>query len=141
MHMNPRTFYPRTFYPHTLFPQKPHIHTLSFYKQLLSTHLIYLHSVSHSPFVAHQVFFCNSGTESNEAAIKFARKWGSVHGKRYKIVSMKGAFHGRTLGALSATPNEKYQKPFRPLVPGFTYARFNDVESVEEVGGCGWRAH
>ncbi|KAK9477486.1 pyridoxal phosphate-dependent transferase [Lipomyces japonicus] len=83
---------------------------------------------------AKKVFLANSGSEANEAAIKFARKYGkSVKGggdHKYEIVSFKNSFHGRTLGSLSATPNEKYQKPFQPLVPGFKVATYNDIESV-----------
>ena len=82
-----------------------------------------------------RVFFCNSGTEANEAAIKFARRWAkssSGDKDKYKIISFKGAFHGRTMGALSATPNEKYQEPFSPMVPGFVYAEWNDLVGVEE---------
>lgn len=80
-----------------------------------------------------KVFFCNSGTEANEGAIKFARKVGKAHdpsGKKMGIVSFGNAFHGRTLGSLSATPSPKYQKPFYPLVPGFKKAPFNDVREA-----------
>lgn len=67
-----------------------------------------------------QAFFCNSGTEANEAAIKLARKVAAVHGEghRVEIVSLPGAFHGRTLGALSITPKAAYQEGFTPLLPG-----------------------
>ena len=61
---------------------------------------------------AEQVFFCNSGTEANEGAIKFARKWGKTldpSGRKHRLVSFKGGFHGRTMGALSLTANPKYQ--------------------------------
>ncbi|HKQ32861.1 MAG TPA: aminotransferase class III-fold pyridoxal phosphate-dependent enzyme, partial [Thermodesulfobacteriota bacterium] len=58
---------------------------------------------------ADKVFFCNSGAEANEGAIKLARKWGEAHGGRFKIIHARDSFHGRTLGALSAT-NKKYQK-------------------------------
>lgn len=84
---------------------------------------------------ADRVFFCNSGAEANEAAIKLARK----HAKETRasdcvdIISMRGAFHGRTLGALSATPTEKYQHGFEPLVPGFKYVPFGDVRAVERA--------
>ena len=61
-----------------------------------------------------RVFFCNSGAEAMEAAIKFARKFGSKTG-RYEIITMHGSFHGRTLAALTATAQEKYQKGFEPL--------------------------
>ncbi|KAL7794202.1 pyridoxal phosphate-dependent transferase [Trichoderma ceciliae] len=82
---------------------------------------------------ASRVFICNSGTEANEAAIKFARKVGKtvdLTGDKFEIVSFSQAFHGRTMGALSATHNPKYQKPFAPMVPGFTQGTFNDVSAV-----------
>jgi acetylornithine/N-succinyldiaminopimelate aminotransferase len=68
-----------------------------------------------------RVFFCNSGAEANEAAIKIARKWGKQNkgASCYKIITFEGAFHGRTLGALSATAEPKYCDSFQPLVPGF----------------------
>ncbi|MHB9027138.1 MAG: aspartate aminotransferase family protein [Candidatus Latescibacterota bacterium] len=79
-----------------------------------------------------KVFFCNSGTEAVEGALKFARKWG----KQFKtpktdFIAFGNSFHGRTMGALSATMQEKYQKAFRPLVPGFVEAVFNDIDSVK----------
>lgn len=84
---------------------------------------------------AAKVFFSNSGTEANEAAIKFARKHGKVSSRdgseKYKILTFKNAFHGRTMGTLSATANEKYQAPFRPMVPGFEYGEFNDLASLD----------
>lgn len=79
------------------------------------------------------VFVCNSGSEANEAAIKFARKAGKVtdpSGAKHEIVSYDGAFHGRTMGALSATHNPKYQEPFSPMVPGFRLGSFNDVAAI-----------
>src|SRR5216117_1576631 len=80
------------------------------------------------------VFFCNSGCEANEAAIKLARLYG--HGKGVEspgIVVMDKAFHGRTLATLSATGNRKVQQGFEPLVPGFVRVPFNDIESVRQV--------
>jgi acetylornithine/N-succinyldiaminopimelate aminotransferase len=78
----------------------------------------------------HQVFFANSGAEANEAAIKLARKYGKVKlGGKYQIVTAKESFHGRTLGALSATGQPKYQESFQPVVPGFSYAEFNNLDS------------
>ncbi|CCG80686.1 Acetylornithine aminotransferase,mitochondrial [Taphrina deformans PYCC 5710] len=85
---------------------------------------------------ASKVFFANSGTEANEAAIKFARKHGQVMNGgagKHKIMTFKNAFHGRTMGTLSATANEKYQAPFRPMVPGFEYAEFNDIKCVDAL--------
>jgi predicted acetylornithine/succinylornithine family transaminase len=84
---------------------------------------------------ADRAFFCNSGTEANEAAIKLARK----HAKdtfstdRVDIITMRGAFHGRTMGALSATPTEKYQHGFEPLLPGFKYVPFGDLRAAERA--------
>jgi acetylornithine aminotransferase len=82
-----------------------------------------------------QVFIANSGSEANEAAIKFARKVQyskDPNSKQRDIVSFHGSFHGRTYGALSATPNAKYQPPFGPMLSGFRYGTFNDVEGVNE---------
>ncbi|MEW6170670.1 MAG: aspartate aminotransferase family protein [Candidatus Omnitrophota bacterium] len=76
-----------------------------------------------------KVFFCNSGAEANEAAIKLARAYGKQ--ERFEIICFENAFHGRTLGALSATPQAKYQKAFEPLLPGFKVAKFNDLDSVK----------
>ena len=80
---------------------------------------------------ADKVFFCNSGAEANEAAIKFARKWGRRNGgDRYEIIAFSGAFHGRTMGALAATPREHYQAPYRPLLPGVVIAEYNNLASA-----------
>ncbi|MCQ2392378.1 MAG: aspartate aminotransferase family protein [Kiritimatiellae bacterium] len=78
-----------------------------------------------------KVFFCNSGAESNEAAIKLARKWGAQNGGRYEIVTMRNSFHGRTLATVTATGQSWCQKDYDPLMPGFAYADFNDLESVK----------
>lgn len=78
-----------------------------------------------------QAFFCNSGTEANEAAIKLARLH---HGpSRYKIITFEGGFHGRTLGATSATAQPKYHEGLGPLVAGFSYAPFGDLEAVRNL--------
>ena len=74
------------------------------------------------------VFFCNSGTEANEAAIKFARKWGQG---RFSIITAVGGFHGRTMGSLSASAQYKLWDGFAPLTPGFSYVPFNDIEAIE----------
>ena len=75
-----------------------------------------------------QAFFCNSGTEANEAAIKLARLH---HGPdRYKIITFEGGFHGRTLGSTSATAQPKYHEGLGPIVAGFSYAPFGDLEAV-----------
>ncbi|KAK3386551.1 acetylornithine aminotransferase [Podospora didyma] len=82
------------------------------------------------------VFVCNSGSEANEAGIKFARKVGKVldpSGSKTEIVSFRNAFHGRTMGSLSATPNPKYQAPFAPMVPGFRVGRYNDIAALDEL--------
>lgn len=78
-----------------------------------------------------KVFFCNSGAESVEAVIKLARKYGHKQG-RYKIITMEGSFHGRTMGALSATGQDKYKKGFGPLGEGFQVVAFNDLSSLKE---------
>ena len=77
-----------------------------------------------------KVFFCNSGAEANEAAIKLARKWGSANGGRYEVVTMRSGFHGRTLATLAATAQAWCQEGYDPLPVGFAYADFNDIESV-----------
>jgi acetylornithine/N-succinyldiaminopimelate aminotransferase len=77
-------------------------------------------------------FFCNSGAEANEAAIKCARLWGAGKSpKRYKIITMLNSFHGRTMGAISATAQPKYHKGIEPILPGFTYVPFNDLDAVK----------
>ncbi len=80
-----------------------------------------------------KVFFCNSGAEANEGAIKLARKWGSEHGGKFEIITMEESFHGRTLTTITATGQTKYQKGFEPLTPGFKYAKFNDLGSVTKL--------
>ncbi|MCF6157383.1 MAG: aspartate aminotransferase family protein [wastewater metagenome] len=77
-----------------------------------------------------QCFFCNSGAEANEAAIKLARIYNSNTGK-YKILTFSNSFHGRTLATVTATAQPKYHKGFAPLVEGFTYVPFNDLEALE----------
>jgi acetylornithine/N-succinyldiaminopimelate aminotransferase len=81
-----------------------------------------------------KVFFANSGAEANEAAIKLARKYGSSSGK-YEIITFENAFHGRTLAALAATGQGKYQKGFEPIPEGFKQAKLNDLASVKQVLG------
>jgi predicted acetylornithine/succinylornithine family transaminase len=78
-----------------------------------------------------QAFFCNSGTEANEAAIKLVRL--RTEGKRYKIVTFKGGFHGRTMGAVSATAQPKYHEGLGPMVAGFQYAPHGDLAAVEKL--------
>lgn len=89
--------------------------------------------VDHS--FADRVFFCNSGAEANEAAIKLARRYGHERygAARYEIITMKNSFHGRTLAMVTATGQEKVQKGFEPLMPGFAYAPFNDFTAIESL--------
>lgn len=75
-----------------------------------------------------KVFFCNSGTEANEAAIKFARKWGNG---RSTIITTEGGFHGRTLGSLSASAQEKLWEGFHPLTPGFVSVPYNNIDAIK----------
>ncbi|CUA73838.1 acetylornithine aminotransferase [Rhizoctonia solani] len=93
-----------------------------------------------------KVFFSNSGTEANEGALKFARKvgkerWAKQTGKPWeestktRVACFANAFHGRTMGALSATTNPKYQAPFAPLVPGFDVGQYNDVAGINNLIG------
>ncbi len=81
---------------------------------------------------ADKVFFCNSGTEANEGAIKLARAYGSKNGGKYKIVHAKDSFHGRTMGSLSAT-SKNYQAGFKPLVPGFKAIAYGKIEALEKA--------
>jgi predicted acetylornithine/succinylornithine family transaminase len=80
-----------------------------------------------------RVFFCNSGAEANEAAIKIARKHGKAVGGagKFEIVTAHRSFHGRTLATVTATAQPKYQAPFTPLPPGFSYVPFNDIAALE----------
>lgn len=84
-----------------------------------------------------RVFLCNSGTEANEALIKLARLHGvrkaGEEGKCYKVICAQNAFHGRTYGGMSATPQEKIQKGFRPLVPGFAFGELNHLQSFADL--------
>ncbi len=81
---------------------------------------------------ADRVFFCNSGAEANEAAIKLARKYFSDQGAqdRYRIIAMEQSFHGRTMGSLSATGQAKIRKGFEPVLEGFDFVPFNDAEAL-----------
>lgn len=82
-----------------------------------------------------QVFFCNSGAEANEAAIKLARRYAQkIKGtNKFEIVTFQQSFHGRTLATLSATGQEKIQQGFLPLMPGFRYLPFNDIEALSGI--------
>ncbi|HBD96544.1 MAG: acetylornithine aminotransferase [Spirochaetes bacterium GWF1_31_7] len=82
-----------------------------------------------------KAFFCNSGAEANEAALKIAKKYGKIHGgeKKFKILSFKNSFHGRTIATITATGQTKYQESFTPLLPGVEYAEYNNIESVKKL--------
>jgi predicted acetylornithine/succinylornithine family transaminase len=84
---------------------------------------------------ADRVFFCNSGAEANEAAMKLAKKFAkdAGRGNRFEVITMERSFHGRTMLTLSATGQEKIQKGFDPLVPGFSYVPFNDIDAVHRA--------
>jgi len=84
---------------------------------------------------ANKFFFCNSGTEANEAAIKLARRWFYDNGqpKRFEIITMNDSFHGRTMASLSATAQKKIHTGFKPLLPGFKYVPFNDIAAFKKA--------
>ena len=88
--------------------------------------------VENSPF--DKVFFCNSGAEANEGALKLAKKYGKLKSEdKVQIIAMKKSFHGRTHGALAVTGQEKYQKSFMPLIPNVSYADYNDIDSLKAI--------
>jgi predicted acetylornithine/succinylornithine family transaminase len=89
--------------------------------------------VAHS--FADRVFFCNSGAEANEGAIKFARRWAREQGgeERVEVVAFRGGFHGRTMGALAATDRPAYQAPFLPLMPGVHFCEVGDTAAVARL--------
>ena len=81
-----------------------------------------------------RVFFCNSGAEANEAAIKLARKWGARNrANAFEIITTTGSFHGRTLATVTAGGQHKYSDPFKPLPDGFVHVPFNDARAVEQA--------
>ncbi len=82
---------------------------------------------------ADKAFFCNSGAEANEAAIKLARKYAheNLGADKFELITMKDSFHGRTMATITATGQEKFQFGFTPLLDGFTYAPFNDPAALE----------
>jgi acetylornithine/N-succinyldiaminopimelate aminotransferase len=95
--------------------------------------------VSASRF-AERVFLCNSGAEANEAAIKLVRRWAAAQGRppeRRVIVTFRGSFHGRTLAAITATAQPKYQEGYEPLPSGFRYIDFNDLAQAEAALATG----
>jgi len=89
---------------------------------------------------AERVFLCNSGAEANEVAIKLVRRWASSNGRpadKRVIVTFRGSFHGRTLAAVTATAQPKYQEGYEPLPPGFRYVDFNDEVQLETAMAAG----
>jgi len=108
------------------------IHVSNFYyiePQIQLASLLCKHSF------ADKVFFCNSGAEANEGAMKLARKYAKEKaGKdQYEIITMERSFHGRTLATLTATAQEKFHKGYEPLMPGFKYVPFNDIHAVRNA--------
>jgi predicted acetylornithine/succinylornithine family transaminase len=96
-----------------------------------------MHRLTSNSF-ADRIFICNSGAEANEAAMKLARRYQKVVAERpekTEIVTMKKSFHGRTMGAITATGQPKYHKGFEPMLPGFQYAEFNDLDAARELIG------
>lgn len=107
------------------------IHTSNLYwipNQIALAKLLVDHSF------ADKVFFCNSGAEANEAALKLARKYAKLHfgSEKYEIISLKNSFHGRTLATLTATGQPKYQAGYEPLPEGFSYAELNNIDDITE---------
>jgi predicted acetylornithine/succinylornithine family transaminase len=81
-----------------------------------------------------RVFFCNSGAEANETAIKIARKWGARNSDgAFEIITATGSFHGRTLATVTAGGQPKYSDPFRPLPTGFVHVAYNDIDAIESA--------
>lgn len=108
------------------------IHTSNLYEISMQEELADL--ISKNSFNG-KVFFCNSGAEANEAAIKLARLYGNMvhHGKKYKIISMYNSFHGRTYATMGATAQEKIQKGFTPMPAYNQYIPFNDIEALKNA--------
>lgn len=107
-------------------------------------HVCNLYAVPQQPALAKRLvelsglgkaFFCNSGAEANETAIKLARKWGKLNlsENNYEIITAEGSFHGRTLAAVTATGQPKYHKGFEPVVPGFKYVPYNDLDALKSA--------
>jgi predicted acetylornithine/succinylornithine family transaminase len=107
------------------------IHTSNLFHTIPQLELAQL-LLGHSPFA--RVFFCNSGAEANEAAIKLARRWGKKHRDgAYAVITAEHAFHGRTLATVTATGKEAYTRPFAPLPEGFPHVPFNDMDALERT--------
>lgn len=108
------------------------IHCSNFY--LIEPQVLLAKKLIENSF-ADKAFFCNSGAEANEGACKLARLYAKKKGypERYRVITFKKSFHGRTLAMISATAQEKIQKGFEPLVDGFDYAEFNNIDSVYKL--------
>ncbi len=108
------------------------IHTSNLYE--IELQKILAEKISKASF-ASQLFFCNSGAEANEAAIKLARLYGNTvhHGKRYKIISMYNSFHGRTYATMGVTAQEKIQKGFTPMPAYNQYIPFNNIDALKDA--------
>ena len=104
-------------------------HTSNLY---YNSHAVHVAKMLNDLAGSEEVFFCNSGAEANEGALKMARKYGSSKGKSV-IISFNHSFHGRTYGAVTVTGQEKYHKGFAPMLPSVVYADFNDLESVKAL--------
>ncbi len=79
-----------------------------------------------------RVFFCNSGAEATEGAVKLARRYGHLHlNGAYEVITATGSFHGRTLAMVSASGQSKFQKPYAPIPSGFVNVEFNNIEAIE----------
>jgi acetylornithine aminotransferase/acetylornithine/N-succinyldiaminopimelate aminotransferase len=108
------------------------IHVSNLYHTAPQIHLAKL-LCDHS--FADRVFFCNSGAEANEAALKLARKYAKERyaSDRYEVIATRNSFHGRTLATVTATGQEKYQHGFEPLMPGFKHVPYNDLRAMERA--------
>jgi acetylornithine/N-succinyldiaminopimelate aminotransferase len=98
------------------------------------------HELKTASGFARRVFLCNSGAEANEAAIKLVRKWAAARGRepaRRTILTFRGSFHGRTLAAVTATAQPKYQEGYEPLPGGFRYGDFNDLDGASAAMQAG----
>ena len=104
-------------------------HTSNLY---YNSHAVHAAAMLNSLAGSDAVFFCNSGAEANEAALKMARKYGSGKGKSV-IISFQHSFHGRTYGAVTVTGQEKYHKGFSPMLPDVVYAEYNNLDSVKAL--------
>ena len=83
-----------------------------------------------------RVFFCNSGAEANEGAIKLARRYGKLNlNGAFEIITTYGSFHGRTLAMVAATGQSKFQEPYIPLPNGFINVEYNDIQAIKRVTG------